>query len=124
MLDFVGLSRKLQAQPDELTLADQRRCEIARLASKPSLLLLDEPAAGMNPTEIIEITTLLEKIRLLGITILLVEHHMQLIMKIADNITVLSAGNLIADGPPSAIRRNPEVIAAYLGQSDEPAHSP
>ena len=125
MLDFVGLSGKLRAQPDELTLADQRRCEIARaLASEPRLLLLDEPAAGMNPTELIEITTLLEKIRLLGITILLVEHHMQLIMKIADNITVLSAGSVIADGPPSAIRRNPEVIAAYLGQSDEPAHSP
>ena len=125
MLDFVGLSTKLQAQPDALTLADQRRCEIARaLASEPSLLLLDEPAAGMNPAEIIEITALLERIRLLGMTTLLVEHHMQLIMKIADHITVLSAGSVIADGPPSVIRRSPEVIAAYLGQSDELAHSP
>ncbi len=125
MLDFVGLSTKLQAQPDALTLADQRRCEIARaLASEPSLLLLDEPAAGMNPAEIMEITALLERIRLLGMTTLLVEHHMQLIMKIADHITVLSAGSVIADGPPSVIRRSPEVIAAYLGQSDELAHSP
>lgn len=78
----------------------------------------------MNPAEIMEITALLERIRLLGMTTLLVEHHMQLIMKIADHITVLSAGSVIADGPPSVIRRSPEVIAAYLGQSDELAHSP
>ena len=124
LLDFVGMSAKLRAEPDELTLADQRRLEIARaLASEPRLLLLDEPAAGMNPVEILDLTSLLKKIQSLGITTLLVEHNMRLIMSIADCITVLSAGNVIATGPPPVIQRHPEVIAAYLGQSDEPVLS-
>jgi len=122
MLDLVGMSEKLHMQPAELTLVDQRRLEIARaLASEPRLLLLDEPAAGMNPTELDQLMGLIRRIRELGITILLVEHHIRLIMVISDIVTVLSAGSVIASGPPAAIRRDPAVIAAYLGQSDEPA---
>jgi branched-chain amino acid transport system ATP-binding protein len=125
MLDFVGMSAKLHMQPDELTLVDQRRLEIARaLASEPRLLLLDEPAAGMNHAELDELSALIKRIKQLGMTILLVEHHIRLIMAIADNITVLSAGSVIANGPPSVIQLDPTVIAAYLGQSDEPALSP
>jgi branched-chain amino acid transport system ATP-binding protein len=123
MLDFVGLSAKAQAQPGDLTLVDQRRLEIARaLASAPRLLLLDEPAAGMNPTELAELSALIRKIQADGITILLVEHHMRLVMNIAECITVLSAGNVIADGPPLSIQKDPAVISAYLGSSDELAH--
>jgi branched-chain amino acid transport system ATP-binding protein len=117
------LSAKLHAHLDQLTLSDQRRLEMARaLASDPRLLLLDEPAAGMNPTELAELSALIKRIRQsLGITILLVEHHMQLIMSIADRITVLSAGTVIADDAPREIQRHPEVIAAYLGQAHEAA---
>jgi ABC-type branched-subunit amino acid transport system ATPase component len=122
ILDFVGLPAKLQLRPSELTLGDQRRVEMARaLASEPKLLLLDEPAAGMNPTETNELGSLIRRIRDQGITILLVEHHVRLIMGIADNVTVLSAGSVVASGPPNVIQRDPAVISAYLGHSDEPA---
>jgi branched-chain amino acid transport system ATP-binding protein len=125
MLDFVGISRKADLQPYDLTLVDQRRLEIARaLASDPQLLLLDEPAAGMNPAELIELSALIRRIQAQGLTILLVEHHMRLVMSIADTITVLSAGSVIADGTPRVIQRDPAVISAYLGNSDEPALHP
>lgn len=117
MIGLVGMTDKLHTDTSGLTLADQRRLEIARaLASGPRLLLLDEPAAGMNPTEVVELSALLKKIRSAGITLLLVEHHMRLIMSIADIVTVLSAGNVIAEGPPSAVRSNPDVVSAYLGR--------
>jgi ABC-type branched-subunit amino acid transport system ATPase component len=122
ILDFVGFPAKRHLQPAGLTLGDQRRVEIARaLASEPRLLLLDEPAAGMNPAEVVELSALIRRIRDRGITVLLVEHRVRLIMEIADTITVLNAGSVIADGPPSVIQRDPAVISAYLGQSDEPA---
>jgi len=122
LLEFVGVAAKRHVEPPELTLADQRRVEIARaLASRPRLLLLDEPAAGMNPADVNELRSLIQRIRDREITILLVEHHVRLIMEIADNITVLSAGSIITTGPPSVIQRDPAVIAAYLGKSDEPA---
>jgi branched-chain amino acid transport system ATP-binding protein len=122
ILDFVGFPAARHQQPEELALGDQRRVEIARaLASEPRLLLLDEPAAGMNPAEVIELIALIRRIRDRGITVLLVEHHIRLIMEIADNITVLNAGRVIANGPPSVIQRDPAVISAYLGQSHEPA---
>jgi branched-chain amino acid transport system ATP-binding protein len=116
MLDFVGMAGKSDLQPDELTLVDQRRLEIARaLASDPQLLLLDEPAAGMNPTELLELSALIKRIQKQGLTVLLVEHHMRLVMSIADFITVLSAGSIIAAGSPAVIQRDSAVISAYLG---------
>ena len=122
MLDLVGMSDRLHLQPAELTLVDQRRLEIARaLASEPRLLLLDEPAAGMNPAELDQLMALIRRIRALSITILLVEHHIRLIMAISDIVTVLSAGTVIASGPPVSIQHDPTVISAYLGQSNEPA---
>jgi branched-chain amino acid transport system ATP-binding protein len=119
MLEFVGMADKSDLQPDELTLVDQRRLEIARaLASDPQLLLLDEPAAGMNPTELLELSGLIKRIQKQGLTVLLVEHHMRLVMSIADFITVLSAGSIIAAGPPAVIQRDPVVISAYLGTGE------
>ena len=119
MLEFVGMAGKSDLQPDELTLVDQRRLEIARaLASDPKLLLLDEPAAGMNPTELVELSALIKRIQKQGLTVLLVEHHMRLVMSISDFITVLSAGSIIAAGPPAVIQRDPAVISAYLGTGE------
>lgn len=85
------------------------------------LLLLDEPAAGMNPSEVTELSRLVERIRDRGITVMLVEHHIRFIMTIADTVTVLSAGSIIASGPPAAVQRDAAVMAAYLGQDNESA---
>ncbi len=99
----------------------QRRLEIARaLATEPSLLLLDEPAAGMNPQETDELTAFIGKIRNdFNLTVFMIEHHMDLVMNISDRIYVLNFGALIAHGTPEEIQNNPEVIAAYLGESEE-----
>jgi branched-chain amino acid transport system ATP-binding protein len=99
----------------------QRRLEIARaLATEPSLLLLDEPAAGMNPQETDELTAFIGKIRNdFKLTVFMIEHHMDLVMNISDRIYVLNFGALIAHGTPEEIQNNPEVIAAYLGESEE-----
>ncbi|MBO4509264.1 MAG: ABC transporter ATP-binding protein [Spirochaetaceae bacterium] len=99
----------------------QRRLEIARaLATEPSLLLLDEPAAGMNPQETDELTSFIGKIRTdFNLTVFMIEHHMDLVMNISDRIYVLNFGALIAHGTPEEVQNNPEVIAAYLGESEE-----
>ena len=116
LLDLVALTAKRDVAAAELTLVEQRRLEIARaLATEPRLLLLDEPAAGMTPAEIQDANRLILRIRERGITVLLTEHHMSLVMQVSDRITVLNYGRKIAEGRPEAVRRDPEVLAAYLG---------
>jgi branched-chain amino acid transport system ATP-binding protein len=115
-LKRVGLERLADTKANALPYARQRLLEIARaLAREPKLMLLDEPAAGMNMTEARELMTLVRSIRDDGITILLVEHNMRLVMDISERITVLDFGKKIAEGTPDEVRSNPDVIRAYLG---------
>ena len=116
-LDFVGLAKYTDALSSSLAYGQQRRLEIARaLATKPRLLLLDEPAAGMNPQEAVEMVQLISRIRERGLAILLIEHHMKVVMTISDEILVLDHGVPIAHGAPEQVRNDPQVIKAYLGE--------
>jgi len=120
LLAFVGLAEKENWAADNLAYGEQRRLEIARaLALKPRLLLLDEPAAGMNPRETEDLMALIAAIQQLDITVLLIEHDMNLVMNISKRIVVFDHGRVIAQGTPRSIRQNPQVIAAYLGKEED-----
>ncbi|HUC18995.1 MAG TPA: ATP-binding cassette domain-containing protein [Acetobacteraceae bacterium] len=120
LLQFVGLEEEAGRRAGDLPYGDQRRLEIARaLGAKPELLLLDEPAAGMNPTEKTALMGLIRGIRDLGVTVALIEHDMMLVMGVSDRVLVMDHGALIAAGPPAAIQRNERVIDAYLGNDTE-----
>ncbi len=120
LLDLVGIRARHDELASNLSYGDQRRLEIARaMATNPKLLCLDEPAAGFNPAEKQRLMELIRKVRDQGITVLLIEHDMRLVMGVTDRIVVLEFGRKIAEGVPAEIRDNPAVIAAYLGVEED-----
>ncbi len=120
LLDQFQLSEQSRRTADSLSYGERKRLEMARaLAMRPRVLLLDEPAAGMNPTELEWLATTISHLRSTGLAIVLVEHHMKLVMSICDQITVLNFGRKIAEGTPSEVSQNSDVITAYLGEADD-----
>ncbi len=116
LMRFVGLDAYTAARADSMSYGALKRLEIARaLAMKPRLLFLDEPAAGLNPKETIEVDALIRKVADTGVTVVLVEHDMKMVMNLSDRILVLDYGRKLAEGTAAEVRRNPDVIAAYLG---------
>jgi len=120
ILEFVGLAEKFSESADSLPLGGRKMLEIGRaLATEPTLLCLDEPAAGLNETETEKASSLINAIKEKGITVLLVEHDMKVVMNISDEIMALNYGEKIAEGLSEEIQNNPKVIEAYLGSSEE-----
>ena len=116
LMRFVGLDKYVETRADAMSYGALKRLEIARaLAMKPRLIFLDEPAAGLNPKETIEVDHLVRRIAESGVTVVLVEHDMKMVMNLSDRILVLNYGKKLAEGTGEEIRRNPDVIAAYLG---------
>jgi len=116
LMEFVGVGRHLDDEAGQMSYGALKRLEIARaLAAKPKVLLLDEPAAGLNHTETGEIETLIRKVAQSGVTVVLVEHDMKLVMNLSDHILVLDYGKKLAEGTAAEVRANPDVVAAYLG---------
>ncbi len=116
LMEYVGLGRYINAEASGMPYGALKRLEIARsLAAEPKLLLLDEPAAGLNTTETAELDEVIHKLGQAGVTVVLVEHDMKLVMNISEHIVVLNYGKKLAEGTAEEIRRNPDVIAAYLG---------
>jgi len=120
LLSWVKLDHKAAMLADSLSYGEQRRLEFARaLATKPKLLLLDEPVAGMNPAEKSELMVEILNIKQRGFSVFLIEHDMRFVMGLCDRVAVLNFGRIIAEGPPDEIKNNPEVIEAYLGKEEE-----
>jgi branched-chain amino acid transport system ATP-binding protein len=120
LLGWVGLDAKAFDTADNLSYGDQRKLELARaLATQPKLLLLDEPVAGMNSGEKVELMGVITKIAQRGFTVFMIEHDMRFVMGLCERIAVLNFGKIIAEGTPDQIKNNPDVIEAYLGRDDD-----